>query len=117
MVKYLTDRRENRDVVLLYANRSYDEILYQDVFTSAQRVFRFRPVYVLSDAASAPSPWNGERGRIDAAMIARQIPDYRDRLFYVSGSPALVQSVVETLRDLGVKSSQIRTDSFSGLAA
>ena len=41
-------------------------------------------------------------------MIARQIPDYRDRLFYVSGSPALIQSTLRSLRDLGVKPDKIK---------
>ena len=54
MVKYLTDRHEKRDIVLLYANRRAEEILYRHVFAAAQRAFRFRPVYVLSDASSAP---------------------------------------------------------------
>ncbi len=117
MVKYLTDRREPRDVVMLYANRRYDDILYWDVFQAAQWVFRFRPVFVLSDASSVPPSWSGELGRIDAALIARQIPDYRSRLFYVSGSPALVRAVQRALSDLGVKSDRIRTDYFSGLAS
>jgi ferredoxin-NADP reductase len=117
MVKYLTDRHEKRDVVLLYANRRAEEMLYRDVFAAAQRAFRFRPVYVLSDASSTPPGWAGETGRIDAALIARQIPDFRERLFYVSGSPSLVQSVQRALRDLGVKPDRIKTDYFSGLAA
>jgi glycine betaine catabolism B len=117
MVKYLTDRREQRDVVLPYANRRFEDIIYHDVFQAAEWAFRFRPVYVLSDPSSAPSNWNGEIGRIDAAMIARQIPDYAERLFYVSGSPNLVQAVRAALHDLDVKPDQIRTDYFSGLAA
>lgn len=117
MVKYLTDRGENRDIVMLYANRRFDEILYRDVFDAAQRSLDFRPVCVLSDPSSSPRWWHGERGRIDAAMIERQIPDYQERLFYISGSPALVQSVLAALRDLGVKQSQVKTDYFTGLAA
>ncbi len=117
MVKYLTDRREPRDIVMLYANRHVEEILYWDVFQAAQWVFRFRPVLVLSDASSVPPGWGGAVGRIDAALIARQIPDYRERLFYVSGSPEMVRSVQRALGDLGVTERQIRTDYFSGLAS
>ncbi len=117
MVKYLTDRGENRDVVMLYANRGYEEILYRSVFGEAQRAFTFRPVYIVSDASSVPPAWRGELGRIDAALVERQIPDYRERLFYVSGSPTLVGAVQTALRDLGVKQDQIKTDYFSGLAA
>jgi ferredoxin-NADP reductase/Na+-translocating ferredoxin:NAD+ oxidoreductase RnfD subunit len=116
MVKYLTDRGEDRDIVMLYANRRYEEILYWDVFEAARIGLRFRPVYVLSEVASSPVSWRGEHGRIDAAMIERHIPDFGDRLFYVSGSPALVRSVLDALRDLKVKPSRIKTDYFSGLA-
>lgn len=117
MVKYLTDRGEARDVVMLYANRQYEEIIYCDVFQAAERIFRFRPVYVLSDTSSAPPHWDGELGRIDAEMIERHIPDYLDRLFYVSGSSTFVQAVRQSLRDLGVKHEQVTTDYFSGLSA
>jgi glycine betaine catabolism B len=117
MVKYLTDRGEDRDVVLLYANRRFEEIVYGNVFQAAEQTFRFRPVYVLSDPSSAPPYWRGEIGRIDAAMIARQIPDYHERLFYVSGSPQLVQAAKDALHRLSVRHEQIKTDYFSGLAA
>jgi ferredoxin-NADP reductase len=117
MLKYLTDRGEHRDIVLLYANRRHADILYRDVFTAAQRAFGLRLVAVLSDPSSTPPGWVGATGRIDAALIARQIPDYRERLFYVSGSPALVESVQRGLRELGVKPDRIKTDWFSGLAA
>jgi ferredoxin-NADP reductase len=116
MAKYLTDRGEKRDIVVLYANRRAEDILYRDVFAAAQRAFGLRPVAVLSDASSAPPGWAGVAGRIDAALIARQIPDYPERLFYVSGSPALVESVQRALRDLGVKPDRIKTDWFAGLA-
>ena len=62
MVKYLNDRRERRDVVMLYANRRYDEILYSDVFQAAPSVFRFRPVYVLSKQNLLPLPGPGSGG-------------------------------------------------------
>lgn len=117
MVKYLTDRREPRDIVMLYSNSHHEEILYTDVFHVAQRDYWFRPVYVLTDLNAVPPGWQDERGRIDAEMIKRQIPDYSSRLFYVSGSPGLVHSVQDALRELGVKADNIRTDHFSGLAS
>jgi ferredoxin-NADP reductase len=117
MVKYLTDRGEDRNVVMLYANRRYEEIVYRDVFEAAAWAFRFRPVYVLSDVSSLPPFWQGEVGRIDAAMIRRRIPDYLDRLFYVSGSAEFIHSVRQSLRELGVNDEQVTTDYFAGLAA
>ena len=52
---------------------------------------------------------------VDADLIRRQVPDYAERLFYVSGSPTLVQGVRAALRELGVAGDRIKTDYFSGL--
>lgn len=117
MIKYLTDTGQQRDVVLMYANRVVEEVVYRDVLQEAQGAFGLRTVYVLSDTRRAPNWWAGELGRIDADMIEARVPDYDERTFYVSGSPQLVQGALAALRELGVKSSQIRTDYFSGLAA
>jgi ferredoxin-NADP reductase/Na+-translocating ferredoxin:NAD+ oxidoreductase RnfD subunit len=115
MVKYLTDCRDDRDIVMLYANRRYNEILYGDVFQTAQRRLRFHAVLVVSDEASVPRNWPGEIGRIDSALISRQVPDFRDRLFYISGSPDFVANVRTSLHHLGIKGSRIKTDYFAGL--
>jgi ferredoxin-NADP reductase/Na+-translocating ferredoxin:NAD+ oxidoreductase RnfD subunit len=115
MVKYLLDRGERRDIVLIYANRTPREFVYGDVFMAAQKVFRLRPVLVASDASSVPANWPGFTGHIDVALIQRQVPDYSERLFYVSGPPSMVRQVHDCLRDLRVKKDRIKTDYFSGL--
>ena len=115
MVKYLIDRRERRDIVMIYANRKPTEFVYGDVFMAAQRAFHFRPVLVASDASSVPDGWPGITGRIDAELIQRQIPDYAERVFYISGSPDMVREVRDCLQELHVKADRIKTDYFSGL--
>jgi ferredoxin-NADP reductase len=115
MVKYLLDRGERRDIVLIYANRTPREFVYGDVFMAAQKAFRLRPVLVASDASSVPANWPGFTGHIDVALIQRQVPDYSERLFYVSGPPSMVRQVHDCLRDLRVKKDRIKTDYFSGL--
>lgn len=116
MVKYLTDRGEQRDIVLLQAAHDVSGLIYQDVFQQAERAFAFRHIPIVADRTSAPARWRGLAGHIDASLIRRQIPDYRERLFYVSGSARMVQSVREALRELGLPDAQIRTDDFSGLS-
>jgi ferredoxin-NADP reductase len=59
----------------------------------------------------------GETGRVTPELIARQIPDFAERLFYVSGSSEMVRSTVQALHDLGVHQRTIKTDYFSGLAS
>lgn len=117
MAKYLIDRREKRDVVLIYAASSPGEFVYRNVFEMAAVVLRFRTIYLLSGRRGVPPQWMGEVGRVTPGLVARQIPDYRDRLFYVSGSSDMVRSSVDALHDLGIPDRNIRTDYFSGLAS
>jgi ferredoxin-NADP reductase len=115
MVKYLHDKKEMRDVVLMYSNRSEAEIAYRDVFdAAAQAGIGIKTVYTLTDAG--PQSWRGERGYIDSAMIQRQVPDYRDRTFYISGPQSMVDTFKKTLRQMGVARWNIRTDYFPGFA-
>jgi ferredoxin-NADP reductase len=59
---------------------------------------------------------NIHSGRIDAALIKREIPDYRDRIFYISGTHAMVASFTHTLHALGIPRAHIKTDFFPGFA-
>lgn len=116
MLKYLIDTKQRRDIVVLYANRRPQDIVYQDVLAEAQARLGARVIYTLTDPMTAPDNWQGARGRIDERMIASLVPDYYDRLFYLSGPPEMVRATEETLRRLGVRKSHINRDYFPGLA-
>jgi ferredoxin-NADP reductase len=114
MIQYLLDRNERRDITLLYGNAATHDIAYRGVFDAADRDLGIRTVYAV---ASDPSPEPGMRaGFIDAKMIRAEIPDYRQRVFYISGPHAMVSLMQQTLRDMGVPRSRIKTDFFPGLA-
>lgn len=116
MIKFLSSSNERRDIVMFYANNHIGDIAYADVFNVAATKIGLRTVYVLSDVAAAPTTWRGHLGLIDAKMIVREIPDFKDRLFYLSGPHAMVVAFEKTLRQMGLKSSQIKTDYFPGFA-
>jgi ferredoxin-NADP reductase len=116
MLKYLIDMRQGRDIVMLYANRAPQHIVYQDVLADAQKRLGARVIYTLTDPAMVPQGWQGAQGRIDEQMITANIPDYRDRTFYLSGPPEMVHATEAALSHLGVHRSQIKRDYFPGLA-
>ena len=116
MVKYLLDSNQKRSIVLLYTNKTASEIVYADVFKSAESALGMKTVYTLTDVTQIPPDWQGRRGRIDAAMIQTEIPDYRERMFYLSGPNAFVTAGEKMLRDLGVPGDHIKTDFFPGFA-
>ncbi len=114
MIKYLLDKKIAKPVVLLYSNKKADEVVYKNVFDEAQRKLGIKIVYTLTDKDSLPSDWQGEVGRVDADMIRRQVPDYSERIFYLSGPHVMVTAFEETLNKIGIKEKNIKKDFFPG---
>ena len=90
-----------RDAVLLYANKDLEDVAYRDFFDHATSAIGLKTVYTNS---------------IDAVMITQEIPDYRERMFFISGPRGMVVSFTQALKSLGVSSSHIKTDYFPGFA-
>ena len=49
-------------------------------------------------------------------MILKYVPDYADRMFYISGPHGMVTAFETMLTGMGVKSSHIKSDFFPGFA-
>lgn len=115
MIKYLIDTKEPRSITLLYSAKTQKDFVYTDVFEQARGI-GVRTVYVVTGQGEAVSGKYARRGRIDAEMITRDIPDYVERTFYISGTQSMVRSIQHTLRGIGVPSRHIKVDYFSGYA-
>lgn len=115
MIQHLIDINQRRDIVLFYINRHEDEIVYKDVFDKAKQKLGIKTVYTLTDASRVPPTWKGKVGYVDKQMLRESVPDYRKCTFYVSGPNAMVTSVQDTLKSLGISGDHIKTDFFPGL--
>jgi glycine betaine catabolism B len=116
MIKYLVDRNEKRDVVLFYSNKTAADIAYKQIFDEAERRMGIKTIYNLTDQKNIPAGWSGSTGYIDGRMISEQLPDFKQRTFYLSGPRTMVEAFEKTLSGLGVHHSQIKTDFFPGFA-
>lgn len=114
MLKYLTDKKENRDIILLYSNKRKDEIVYQDIISLAQAQLGIKVIYTLTDKQSVNPGWKGEVGRIDGDMINKYIPDYPERKFFLSGPHNMVTAFEQVLLRMGISQNRIIRDFFPG---
>lgn len=114
MIQEMVLSGERRDAVLFYGNNKADEIAYADVFDKAEREIGLRTVYAV--AKEVPAGSNMHHGFIDANLITRELPDYKDRTFYISGPRAMVTRFEKVLRELGIGHMRIKTDFFPGFA-
>jgi ferredoxin-NADP reductase/Na+-translocating ferredoxin:NAD+ oxidoreductase RnfD subunit len=98
MAKYITDLSEQRDIALFYFVNEASELAYKDIFLAT-------PGLVLIPVIA---------GKLTPKLLSEHVPDFTDRLFYISGPNGLVESYRELLRHSGVRASHIISDYFSG---
>ncbi|MCL5960566.1 MAG: FAD-binding oxidoreductase [Chloroflexi bacterium] len=112
MLRYIADRQLPFDVVLLYGNRSWDEVAFRDEFGElTRRLPHFRVEHVLLEPHTG---WSGHTGHVNANLVQQVMPDLRERLCYVSGPPSMVRSMERQLFALGMPQDQVKRDPFSG---
>jgi ferredoxin-NADP reductase len=99
MIKYVIDFEQERDIHLLYSVSSKDEFAFKDVFSDAKK-FGVETTYTTD--------------LVDAGKIKELIPDYKERIFYLSGPYGFVKAVENALISLEIPLSQVRTDYFPG---
>lgn len=116
MIKYILDKKEPRSLILLYAVKQPQGIMYKDVFDEAEKTLGIKTIYTITDEKAVPPDWTGGIGRITPELIQKEIPDFQERVFYLSGPHSMVNAYEETLRSLGVSSSRIKIDFFPGFA-
>ncbi|MBV1706280.1 MAG: RnfABCDGE type electron transport complex subunit D [Hyphomicrobiales bacterium] len=114
MVEDMLNRRDSRSVIMLYGTSRLADIAYSDVFSEAEQDLGLRTRYIVADETSSHP--QVRQGMIDGALIAQEIPDFRDRVFYISGPNAMVSQIRQTLSRMGVARTSIKVDFFPGLA-
>lgn len=112
MCRYSTDLKLENNIVLLYGNNTIEEIAYKEELDQMQEENKkLKVVYALN---KPPSKWKGHKGYIDAGMLKKEIPDYKSRVFYTCGPPAMVEAMKRLLEEFNTPPEQIRMENFSG---
>ena len=115
-IQYLIHKNEPRTITFLYVNKTADDVVYKEIFDKAEQTLGIKTTYALTspDANLLKLP-NSVR-KIDTEVVAEQVPDYKERIFYLSGPRSMVKSFEKLLQSMGVKKSRIKTDFFPGFA-
>lgn len=110
MLETIADRGEDRECVLWLGNRSETEIPCREQIEALQARMDLRVVHVLSKASQG---WAGERGHVDAALVARLLPDApQGSSFCICGPDAMMDQVETALAAGGVRHDAIHSERF-----
>jgi ferredoxin-NADP reductase len=112
MIKFCTDKKTSTDISLLYSNRNEDEIPFKDDLKQMQRTnLQLEVNMTITNPSSA---WRGLSGRVNGEMIRSTVPQWAERIYYVSGPQPMVESMTTLLEEMGLDPSQIKHEYFSG---
>jgi ferredoxin-NADP reductase len=110
--RYCTDKRLNTKITLLYGNRSENDIVFRKEFEAMQKQnANLKVVFILSEATSG---WKGATGFINAELVKKEIPDYKETVFYTCGPPAMVEAMEKLVEALDLPKTQLKREYFAG---
>lgn len=105
MVKYVLDSGEKRDIQLIYAANSLEEVAFRDLFEQ----YGLKPSYVINNP---PPNWNGQSGKLSPERILSIAGDLNGKLSYFAGPEPMVESFLKGLKNLGVNKHRLVADYF-----
>jgi ferredoxin-NADP reductase len=103
IIKNIIDTNQKGNIVLIYCEKNFNEMVYKDVFDMAKN-YGVKVIYFQTE----------KEGHINSQILKRQVSDFRQRTFYLSGPHAMVTSFEKVLSELHLQKSQIKVDYFPG---
>lgn len=108
-LRHLTHAQEQRDIILIYAVATTDEIAYADVLQQSG----VNVVVVSGNITKRLPGWQYvELPQLDSSVIHEYVPDIQERVVYISGPPGMVNGLKQMFHQARAK--RIKTDFFSG---
>lgn len=112
MISFCNNQQIKCNIVLLYTNRNEEDIIFRKELENIQNS---NPnIKVVLTLTKPDENWDGYSRRIDKEMILKEIPDFKERIFFTCGPPKLVDSMVEILDEIKVDKEKIRKENFPG---
>jgi len=110
--RYCTDKRLKTKITLLYGNRSERDIAFKKELETMQAQNKnLKAVFILNEASSE---WKGATGIINEELVKKEIPDYKETVFYTCGPPAMVEAMEKLVENLDLPKTQLNREYFTG---
>ena len=113
IIEHIAARKIATDTVLIYSNRTEEEIAFKKELDSWQVDNKnIKIFYTVSD--SLPRDNRYIRGRIDKELLSVRLPDIKERIIFIFGPPKMVEAMQQLCLGLGCNKEKIKTESFLG---
>lgn len=110
MLRYICDRKLQKEVILLWANKREKDIAFRDELEKmTSQMSSLKVLHVVS----RQEDWPGEKGRIDADKLKKHVGDFHQGEFFLCGPAQMMRDVGKTLSGLGVPKKRIHMERFA----
>lgn len=113
MLENIDFNKLSADIIFLYSNTSDEDIpFYKELEGWAQAPLKIKIVHKVVVCAS-----KNERyciGTITKDFVLQEIPDHKERTFYVFGPPKMVDAMKSICQELGCLPERIKAEEFIG---
>lgn len=111
MLRYIADKKLPTDVKMLYANKTGADIVFRD---ELEQMEQQDSNIEIKNVLTREPDWKWLKGHINSDMIRQQIPDFKERVFYICGPPGMNAALSKELKALGMPDDKIRLEDFTG---
>jgi ferredoxin-NADP reductase len=111
MMRFIEKEITGHRVEFIYSNRDQKSAAFLEElrqFVASDENFK-----LIFSATEDPS-WQGESGRIDKEFLIKHITDQENKIFLISGPPAMVEGVRRNLLEWGISEDAVRTENLAG---
>jgi NAD(P)H-flavin reductase len=112
MLRYIAEERLSHRVTLVYSSRDRESAAFLDELLKLEREnSNLELVLTMTDDPD----WEGESRRIGPELLRDRLRErWQELMYLITGPPAMVDGVVETLKGAGIPEKQLLPDRFGG---
>jgi len=112
---HATSARLPHRIIFFFSNRQPEDAPFLDELEALQKEnpnFSFVPT--MTNMAGSHRPWSGATGKIDQAMLAKNLKGAQSPIYYIVGPPGMMNGLRKMLIESGIDEDDVRTEGFSG---
>ena len=112
MCKNATDKAFPSKITLFYGCRTENDLAFRKEFEDlSQKNKNLKLVFTVGQASPQ---WRGLVGNLTADVIKRELPDFKDNVFFTCGPPPMISAMEKLVESLGLPAEKLKKELFIG---
>ena len=115
MIRYASDTHSKHVITLFYSNRMPETAAFLDELKSvADRDDNINVLPTMTEIENSAQAWSGLTGQINPAMIKNNYTQWEHAVYYVAGTPKMVDGIRDVVRDMHIEDEKVRIEKLTG---